>query len=212
MIALTEKVYEAGFFKMRENTVYTIGHSNHTAEDFLKLLKEHNISAVVDVRSSPYSRRNPQFKYKALVKLLNDNSIFYIYLGKELGARPEDPNCYIDGRVSFKLLAETSFFKHGIGRLVKGAETYKIAIMCAEKEPLACHRTILVSQYLFKGGLNVYHILANGQLESHAQTTQRLLDQLGMQSDELFRSRDEVIDEAFAKREQEIALQSSKTI
>jgi len=91
-----------------ENSIYTIGHSNHSAEYFLKLLKQHNISAVVDVRSSPYSRRNPQFKYKSLATFLNDNSIAYVYLGKELGARPEDPNCYINGRVSFKLLAETS--------------------------------------------------------------------------------------------------------
>ncbi|MFO7952728.1 MAG: DUF488 domain-containing protein [Bacillota bacterium] len=187
------------------NTIYTIGHSNHSAEYFLKLLKKHNISAVVDVRSSPYSRRNPQYKYKSLETLLNDNGIAYVYLGKELGARPKDPNCYIDGRVSFKLLAESSLFKLGIDRIIKGMETYKIAIMCAEKEPLACHRTILVSQYLFKCGISIFHILASGQLESHEKISQRLLDELGMQNNELFRSRNEVIDEAFAKREQEIA-------
>ena len=91
----------------------------------MKLLKQHNISAVIDVRSSPYSWRNPQFKCKSLVTLLNDNSIAYIYLGKELGARPKDPNCYINGRVSFKLFADTSLFKHGIDRIIKGMETYK---------------------------------------------------------------------------------------
>lgn len=187
------------------SAVYTIGHSNHSAKTFLKLLKKHNVSAVVDVRSKPYSRRNPHFNYKPLAALLKENKIVYVYLGKELGAHSEDPNCYVNGKISYKRLAESSLFKLGLDRVVKGIETYTIAIMCSEKEPLACHRTVLVSRYLFKRGISVYHILANGQLESHEIITQRLLDELGMQNNELFRSHDEVIDEAFAKREQDIA-------
>ena len=89
--------------------------------------------------------------------------------------------------------------------MLKAWKLAKSQLCVPKKKPFACHRTILVSQYLFKCGINVYHILVNGKLESHEQTTQRLLDQLGMQNNELFRIQDEVIDEAFVKREQEIA-------
>jgi uncharacterized protein (DUF488 family) len=187
------------------NIAYTIGHSNHHADVFLKLLKQHCITAVVDVRSNPYSRMNPQYNQNTLSTFLNENDITYVFLGKELGARPEDPNCYIKDKVSFERLSAAPRFKLGIDRILKGMEKYNIAIMCSEKEPLVCHRTVLVSQYLVKIGVSVNHILANGQTESHEEATQRLLDELGMQSNELFRSQDEVINDALLKREQDIA-------
>ncbi len=187
------------------NILYTIGHSNHKAVEFLQRLKYYSITAVVDVRSSPFSRMNPQYNQNTLSTFLNENGIAYVFLGKELGARPEDPNCYIKDKVSFERLSASPTFKIGIDRIIKGLETYNIAIMCSEKEPLICHRSILISQYLAKLGVCILHIIANDQTESHEEATQRLLDELGMQSNELFRSQDEVINDALLKREQDIA-------
>lgn len=129
------------------STVYTIGHSNHKAVEFLRLLKHYSITAVVDVRSSPFSRMNSQYNQNTLSTLLSENGIAYVFLGKELGARPEDPNCYIKDKVSFDRLSATPTFKLGIDCILKGMEMHSIAIMCSEKEPLICHRTVLISQY-----------------------------------------------------------------
>src|ERR1700744_5902469 len=101
--------------------IYTIGHSNHPIERFLALLQQHAITAIADVRSLPYSRRNPQFNSKALTVSLDALGISYVSLGKELGARSEDPACYDeDGRVQYRLLAQTPLFNQGIDRVLSG--------------------------------------------------------------------------------------------
>src|SRR6266446_5531061 len=128
------------------DTVYTIGHSTHTIEKLIALLKDHGITALCDVRSQPYSRMNPQFNREPLKQALRDSGILYVFLGAELGARSEDKSCYRNGQVQYDLLARTDLFKRGIERVKDGAHRYRLALMCAEKEPLDCHRTILVSR------------------------------------------------------------------
>src|SRR5262249_48596390 len=124
--------------------MHTIGHSNHPIQDFLDLLRRHGITAVADVRSTPYSRFNPQFRRAKLQASLAEVGIQYVFLGAELGARSQDPSCYdADGRVSYARLAKTELFRSGIERLITGSSQYRISIMCAEREPLECHRTIL---------------------------------------------------------------------
>jgi uncharacterized protein (DUF488 family) len=127
------------------DAVYTIGHSTHSIGRFVELLKSHSVTAVADVRSQPYSRMNPQFSREPLKEALRNANIKYVFLGKELGARSENKSCYRDGQVQYDLLAQTDLFKRGIERVKEGARTYRIALMCAEKEPLECHRTILVA-------------------------------------------------------------------
>jgi uncharacterized protein (DUF488 family) len=155
--------------------LWTIGHSNHSIETFVGLLRLHQVTAVADVRSHPYSRRLPHFNKAPLQASLADAGIHYVFLGRELGARPEDLSCYVDGKALYDRIASTALFFEGIQRLVKGAETYQIALMCAEKDPITCHRTILVCRQLRQFDVDIAHILSNGELESHTDLEQRLL-------------------------------------
>lgn len=187
------------------DVVFTIGHSTHSIERLIQLLKAHEITAVCDVRSKPYSRMNPQFNRETLKGALRSAGIQYVFLGKELGARSEDKNCYINGQVQYDLLAQTDLFRSGIKRIEEGARTYRIALMCAEKEPLDCHRTILIARKLVEDGIDVRHILASGHLEGHAQAVERLITQLHVPNADMFREKTEVIDEAYARKGKEIA-------
>lgn len=187
------------------NPVFTIGHSTHSAEAFVALLRQHGIEAVVDVRSSPYSRFNPQFNRENLGRFLKEHGIRYVFLGKELGARTEDRSCYENGRVQYGRLAQTLLFQSGLDRVRQGAQRYRIALMCAEKEPLECHRTLLVAKALFQRGQPVLHIHADGNLETHEAAMERLLDMTGVPKQDFFRSREELIAEALARQEQHVA-------
>lgn len=188
-----------------ENSVFTIGHSTHSAEAFLALLRQHKVEAVADVRSFPFSRFNPQFNRDALDDFLKANGIHYVFLGQELGARSDDRACYVLGRVQYARLAQTPLFKMGLERVLQGAARYRVALMCAEKEPLECHRTLLVSKALEARGQPVLHIHADGRLETHQAALERLLDVTGVPREDLFRSREELLSEALARQEQHVA-------
>lgn len=190
--------------------VFTVGHSTHSIDTFLALLELHEISAICDVRSSPYSRFNPQYNKEELSECLRENGIQYVFLGKELGARSSDPSCYLDGRVQYDLLARTELFRSGIKRLCLGSERgFKMALMCAERDPLDCHRTVLVARNLEREGTDVTHILSDGTLETQHEAALRLVKQFNFNSADLFRSPQEVIDEAFRKQEAKIAYSES---
>ncbi|HUI55632.1 MAG TPA: DUF488 domain-containing protein [Bryobacteraceae bacterium] len=191
--------------KPMQHSIFTIGHSTHSQERFIELLKLHGITAVCDVRSKPYSRWNPQFNRETLKEALRSAGIAYVFLGKELGARSDDPSCYADGRVQYDRLALTQTFKQGLERVQEGMEKYRLAVMCAEKEPLECHRTILVSRCLETRGIDVQHIHADGRLERHADTIDRLMRELKIRDDDMFRSREEVVADAYKKQEERIA-------
>ncbi len=186
--------------------IYTIGHSNHPIERFTALLRQHGVSALADVRSRPYSRFNPQFNREKLQAALAAAGIRYVFLGEELGARTKDPSCYDErGRVSYTMLARTQGFRHGIDRLLSGAKEHRIAIMCAERDPRECHRTILVARALEREGAAVGHILADGSLESHADLMLRLAADLKLGGDDLFRDSEAVVAEAYETQAARIA-------
>jgi len=176
-------------------TVFTVGHSVHAPEDFQALLKRHGIACLCDVRSHPYSR-NSQFNRENLARDLKVTGIDYIFLGAELGARSTDPACYDLGKVRYDKLAQTTLFRQGIARLTTEAAGRRVALMCAEKDPLECHRTILIAPHILAAGLDVQHILANGTLESHANALGRLRRQLDLPEYDLFRSADDVLEDA----------------
>ena len=184
--------------------ILTIGHSVHDITDFIALLRRHDVTAIADVRSQPFSRYAPQFNKADLSTALRQAGVQYVFLGKELGARSNDPNCYIDGRVQYGRLAETDSFKVGVERVFTGAQTERIALMCTEKDPLDCHRTVLVAARLEARGAQVSHIREDGSTELHDQAMDRLMHQLGMQPS-LFRTRDEQVSEALAAQEARIA-------
>ena len=188
------------------NILYTIGHSTHSIECFLDLLKNNDVNVIADVRSYPNSRFNPQFNKDDLALSLREHNVKYVFLGDEFGARSSDSSCYIDGQVQFDRLANTELFKTGINRVRQGIERgYKIALMCAEKEPLDCHRTVLVSRNLAKNGFNVVHILGDGSTETHGETTERLVKQFKPDQGDMIFSDSELAEEAFKKQEKKIA-------
>lgn len=179
--------------------ILTIGHSNHTLEGFLALLAKHGVTGVADVRSAPYSRFRPHFNRDALAATLKTHGIDYVFLGRELGGRPDDPACYDGGRVDYERVARTSSFRDGVDRVIDEAARHRIALMCAEKEPLDCHRTLLVARALDESGVAVAHVLADGHLEPHAETMDRLLAAFDLNPNgDLLRPREEVLAHAIA--------------
>ena len=167
-------------------TVFTIGHSNHSSERFLALLHGAGITAVADVRSIPQSRRWPHLSRARIERWLADAGIAYVFLGAELGGRPADPALMREGRPDYDLMAATPPFQAGLERVLEGAERHRIALMCAEREPLDCHRFLLVSRRLHDRGVPLRHILADGSIEAHETTEVRLLQQTGVAVDALF--------------------------
>jgi len=192
-----------------ERVVYTIGHSNHGEAVFLSLLQTHGIEVIADVRSRPYSQYNPQFDREALKKSLKAVGIEYVFLGDELGARSDIPSCYERGKVRFDRLAETVAFRNGLARVEKGAAEYRVSLMCAEKEPIECHRTILVARHLVERGIAVHHILADGSVETQAEVLDRLMTDLRLQQEQqhFFRSAEEIVDDAYRLQEARIAFE-----
>ncbi|MYE11823.1 MAG: DUF488 domain-containing protein, partial [Gammaproteobacteria bacterium] len=148
-------------------TVLTIGHSNHTLEVFLALLAQHRVTVLADVRSAPYSRFNPHFNGEPLAAALETAGLGYVYLGRELGGRSDDRSCYENGRIRYDRLARTARFRAGLERVVQGAPGRRLALMCAEREPLHCHRTLLVGRALAHRGVAVGPIQADGGVEPH---------------------------------------------
>jgi uncharacterized protein (DUF488 family) len=194
----------------RLQSVLTIGHSTHTLKTFVGLLAQHRVTAIADVRSSPFSRFNPQFNKDTLKGAASAHGLRYVFLGRELGVRSEDRSVYENGRVQYARLARTSLFKCGIARVIRGAEEHRIVLMCAEKEPLDCHRTLLVARALEEQGVDVAHILDSGTLESHRSAMERLLDLTGLRHEDLFHSRQDLITEALARQEGKIAYVDEK--
>ncbi len=166
------------FTMSQKRELFTIGHSNLSEEDFIDHLKRHNITALGDVRSHPYSRYLPHFCRDYLKFLLKQNNIQYVFLGDQLGARPSDEDCYVEGKAVYEKIANTVAFQQGLERVAMGVEKHRIALMCAEKDPITCHRAILICQYLRDFDLDIHHILSNGGLESHFQLEDRLLESL----------------------------------
>ena len=156
-------------------TVLTVGHSSHEPAEFLRLLQTHNVTAVADVRSAPYSRYAQAFNREPLAQYLKNNGIAYVFLGAELGGRIDDPSCYDDkGRLQYREVAKKAVFEDGIERVIDGASRYRIALMCTEQDPLDCHRTLLVARALDERRVAVRHILQDGNLESYAQAVERM--------------------------------------
>lgn len=188
-----------------ERVLYTVGHSTHSLKEFTELLEQHSVNAVADVRSSPYSRRNPQFNREGLQDELSRRGIAYVFLGGELGARSSDPRCYREGKVQYNRLAATDSFRSGLERLKKGVDRYRLALVCAESDPLQCHRTILVCQQLKTTDLEILHILKTGEVESHRDAEERLLHSHRLSQADLFLPRDDQLTKAYALQEARIA-------
>jgi uncharacterized protein (DUF488 family) len=153
-------------------TLYTIGHSNHTEQQFLDLLQQHHIEVVVDVRSQPFSRYNPQFSEHHLKRFIEAAGLTYLFMGNALGGRPDGEELLDDdGHALYHRMAESPQFLAGIERLQRSAAEHRIAIMCSEENPAVCHRHLLVTRVISRRGIDVRHIRGDGRLESEDDIT-----------------------------------------
>lgn len=186
------------------NPLYTIGHSNLETGAFLSLLRAAAVEVLADVRSLPRSRRNPHFDREQLERSLRDVGIRYVFLGEELGGRPEDPRAYRDGRVDYKLRRKSHAFQQGIEQILWWLERHSVAMMCAEEDPLECHRFLMNCAELSSLGLRPLHIRTDGKVEKQEDVEERLLVAVGfgdIGKDSLFREtpdRDRALEEAYA--------------
>jgi uncharacterized protein (DUF488 family) len=189
--------------------LFTIGHSTHSAEKFVELLRAHRIDAVGDVRSSPFSAWTPQFNRTALEATLGAEKIQYVFLGDELGARREEREVYVESVARYERIAKLPSFQGGLERVRKGARRFRLALMCAEKDCLECHRTILVCRHL-RRDLNIAHIQENGALESHRDAEARLMKEEKIPQIDLFLSESDLIERAYDQRGPKIAYRENE--
>lgn len=175
----------------------TIGHSNHSIDRFLELLKAHDVTAVADIRSVPYSASQPQFNRESLSPLLDTHGIAYVFLGEELGVNAPDTSCRVGGRVDFTRVVQSEAFLQGVHRLQDGMQRFRIAVMCSEGEPLNCHRSVLLARHFTALGVPVQHILPDGRSEAHEQTLERMLQAHELSEADLFRTPQQAIEDAY---------------
>lgn len=151
-------------------TIYTIGHSNHSLETFIDLLKTYQIEVLIDTRSSPFSRYSPHFNRDSIKVATQGVGIKYGFFGRHLGGRPEDEDYYDEeGRVVYSQVAKSFLFTEGVERLMGGIQRFRTAIFCSEENPSICHRRLLVGRVLFEQGVAVYHIRGNGLVQTEEE-------------------------------------------
>jgi uncharacterized protein (DUF488 family) len=196
------------------STLFTIGHSNHDLGDFLAVLIQHNVKTLCDVRSRPGSMRFPQFNREPLEALLTSTGLRYEFLGEALGGRPADPRVYLpDGLVDYAARRKSPEFAGGIDHLLELVSAESIVLMCAEEDPLQCHRFLMICPALLDRGIVPAHIRRGGILESQRDAEDRLLELHGrtaFATGSLFVSeRDSAIEEALQLQAKEFAFRAS---
>jgi uncharacterized protein (DUF488 family) len=188
-----------------EDLVFTIGHSSHSYEHFVSLLKAHDVNAIADVRTTPFSRHYPHFNGEALRSELKLDGISYVFLGKELGGRPSAPDFYCDGVADYEKMSRTKAFANGILRVTEGAKKFRVALLCSEHDPLDCHRCLLVARELRNKGLGLRHILSDGSLVSQEEIEERLLTLAGRSNGDLLMTNFERLATAYRERSRKVA-------
>ncbi len=179
-------------------------------EQFLKRLREAGVTAVADVRTSPFSRHFPHFNQDTLYEELRHDKIAYVFLGSELGGRPMEAQLFCDGVADYEKMAKTEAFAKGLERVIEGAKKYKVALMCSEHNPLDCHRCLLVGRVLKERGVVVKHILSNGNVSPHANIEEQLLELTGRNADELLASPGERLALAYRDQAMKVAYSQRK--
>ena len=194
--------------------LFTIGHSILDLESFVGMLNEHEIELVADVRSAPYSARLPHFSQPAFEKLLGAHRLTYLFLGEELGGRPDDADAYRpDGLVDYRIRRRSYALHAGLDRLQKELERRTVAMMCAEEDPLECHRFLMVCPELARLGIIPLHIRKGSQLETQEAAENRLLAHTGFEgvaANSLFpEARSEALEDAYRLQAERFAFRAN---
>ena len=187
------------------NEILSLGHSSLPFPRFLDLLKGAGVTAVADVRTSPFSGRFPWFSQREMKGGLKDAGVAYAFLGKELGGRPASPELYRGSVADYDAMARTSLFRSGLDRLLLGSGTHRIAMVCSERDPLHCHRCLLVGRQLSQKQVLVTHLNFDGGRETQDQVEDRLLHEEKLFADDLLKSHAERLAEAYLKRSRQVA-------
>ncbi|MEM5501214.1 DUF488 domain-containing protein [Ahrensia kielensis] len=195
---------------VKATSILSIGHSTLNYETFVKRLKSADVTAIADVRSSPFSRHLPHFNQDVLKDALAQDGIAYVFLGQELGGRPQGEKYYTDGIADYEKMATASSFKEGISRVKEGSQKYNIAMMCSEHNPLDCHRCLLVGRALIEQDYDVNHILSNGDTIGHRKIEKQLLSMLGKEEKDMFASPEELKCDAYRERAKKVAFTKIK--
>lgn len=155
-------------------SVLTIGHSKHSLDRFLGLLRQHEVQVLVDARSQPVSRFSPHFSRKALERAVVASSMSYLFMGDALGGRPQPRECYdADGKVDYDRVEAQDFYQRGIERLLEGIARFRVCVLCAEEDPSRCHRRLLITRTLVRRGVDARHIRATGAIETEDELRAR---------------------------------------
>ena len=202
-----------------EKVIYTIGYAHHTQESFLELLIRNKINCIIDVRTMAYSGFHPQFNKEAIRSYLKQHGIQYIHMSDSFGIIKVDRSLNTkEGYVDFEKLATLPIFLKGICRIENGIQKgYRIAFMCAEKDPIDCHRTTLVARKFYELGYDIFHILHDGTLESHQALEERITNLFSPKDDQIHlfiqeKSKQERIREAYAKCSKQIFIVNAKRV
>ena len=192
---------------MPNQKVFTIGHSTHDIDDFIGLLKKHEVNCLIDVRSQPYSRVAPQFNKERIISALKSHKILYAHFEKEFGARHTSPALLdADNKVDFDKVRASAEFQRGVERLKKALDLeYTITLMCSEAEPFDCHRFSLVSYQLIRENIEVCHILKNSNLKENSELEKELINKYNKKLDPLFDTEEQQIEKAYRLRGKDIA-------
>ena len=186
-------------------TIFTVGYSGLNFEVFLTLLRSKGITAIADVRTAPYSSYFPAFNQDILASNLQANGIQYVFLGRELGGRPNRPEFYCDGVADYEKMSLAEGFQSGLGRVLNGTRSYTLALMCSEKSPLDCHRCLLVGRALRERSVLVEHLLHDGSVCSQDDIDAILLKEAGLEAEDFFYPRQQRLAIAYKERAAKVA-------
>jgi uncharacterized protein (DUF488 family) len=211
VFARTDSMTDASFATSR---LFTIGHSNLELRDFLGALVRQEISVLCDVRSRPGSFRFPQFNRGPLEAQLATAKIRYEYLGERLGGRPNDPQYYLpDGQADYAARRRAPDFQENVEQVLALCRKHATALMCAEEDPLHCHRFLLICPALTARGIAPIHLRRGGAPESQGDAEDRLLELHGfadVTSDSLFaQGREAALEDALRLQAERYAFRTS---
>lgn len=186
-------------------TILSIGHSNLPYEEFAARLFQAGVTALADVRTAPNSRYNPHYNRDGLKAALAADGIAYVFMGKELGGRPQEAVRFTDGVADYEKMARAPSFREGLERLIQGSRTYRIAMMCSERNPLDCHRCLLVGRALKQTGVRVEHILDRATHVTQDDIEAQLMALSHKFNTDMFADDAQLLNDAYRERARRVA-------
>ena len=197
-----------------DKTLFTLGHSDLDFDQFVELLLKCRVQLLADVRSRPYSSRFPHFSQPVFQRMLEAEGIGYLFLGEELGGRPDDPDAYRrDGLVDYRARRKSYAFRAGLERLIAEQEKCGVVLMCAEEDPLECHRFLMICPELVREGIQPLHVRRGCRINTQEDAENRLLKTHGFDgiaNHTLFpQVRDDALEQAYEMQAQKVAFRVS---